>query len=132
MPPSLMLLLLGVWCCGRCNCAAAAPTQYGINPTLTAMVFVEDNKLVHAAGGAAATTPVDTAAQLQDLLDRSPNSVIYLRRSTFEVVADGNYTGITIRSNRSLVMDAGSVIFCNSTLPPPLYVNIGSEIELEI
>jgi hypothetical protein len=124
----LLPLLLGCCCC-NCCCAAAtlvAEAQHGINAALTSMVFVENNKLVHTAGGggAATTTPIETAAQLQDLLDESPNSAIYLRRSTFEVVADGNHTGITIRSNQSLVMDAGSVIFCNSTLPAPLYVGV--------
>jgi hypothetical protein len=123
----LLPLLLGCCCC-NCCCAAAtlvAEAQHGINAALTSMVFVENNKLVHTAGGGGATTtPIETAAQLQDLLDESPNSAIYLRRSTFEVVADGNHTGITIRSNQSLVMDAGSVIFCNSTLPAPLYVGV--------
>ena len=122
----LLPLLLGCCCClCCCCCAAAAPVaeaQHGINAALTSMVFVENNKLVHTGGGA--TTPIETAAQLQDLLDESPNSAIYLRRSTFEVVPDGNHTGITIRSNQSLVMDAGSVIFCNSTLPAPLYVGV--------
>ena len=97
---------------------ADAWSTYGINEALSSIVVVEGNILVHGPGTAAAA--VDTAAQLQQLLDRSPNTAVYLRRSRFEVVPDGNRTGIAIHSNQSLVLDEESVIWCNSTLPPPL------------
>ena len=56
-----------------------------------------------------------TARELQALLDANPNTVVQLRQSSFEIIPDGNNSGITIRSNRSIVMDSTSVIYCNTT-----------------
>eukprot|EP01052_Picozoa_sp_SAG31_P034499 SAG31_NODE_4041_length_3642_cov_2.683601_1_plen_1147_part_01 len=92
---------------------------YGINNELKWMVVVKSNAVKDASGTHVA---IDTAAKLQELLDDRPNTAIYVVHSSFEVVPDGNRTGITIRSNRSLVLDAQSVIWCNSTLPSPLYL----------
>jgi hypothetical protein len=54
------------------------------------------------------------------LLDSNPNTAVYLRNTRIKIVPDGNNSGIVIRSNRSLVMDSTSQIYCNSELPPPL------------
>ena len=96
--------------------------SYGINDALKSIVVVKNNA---AVPDASASTPIDTAARLQQLLDDNPNTAIYVAHSSFEVVPDGNRTGITIRSDRSLVLDDRSVIWCNSTLPPPLYLPAG-------
>ena len=99
--------------------SSQASVAYGINDELKSMVVVKNNVVTDESGAA---VPIDTAARLQELLDDSPNTAIYVLHSSFEVVPDGNRTGITIRSNRSLVLDDRSVIWCNSTLPPPLYL----------
>lgn len=96
-----------------------ASVAYGINHELKSIVVVKNNAVAGASGS---SVPIDTASRLQELLDDNPNTVIYLVHSSFEVVPDGNRTGIMIRSDRSLVLDDESVVWCNSTLPPPLYL----------
>ena len=91
-----------------------------MNGALTKIVLVRANKLVHGPTGTTAGSAIDTVAQLQRLLDKSPSTAVYLQQSRFEVIADGNHTGIAIRSNQSLILDDNSAIWCNSTLPVPL------------
>ena len=93
---------------------------YGINPALTNTIVVDQNRVL-LPGLVGARVNVATVAELQQLLDAHPNTVVYLRRSQFEVVPDGNTTGLTIRSNRSVVLDDHTTIWCRSTarLPSP-------------
>ena len=61
--------------------------------------------------------PMETVAQLQSVLDASPNTIIYLFRSTFEI-DKANPKPIKLHSNRSLVMDAATKIRNRVTMPP--------------
>ena len=110
--PLPLLLLLLMLLAGRPP-RAAAGAVHGTNAALPGIVVVERNA-VRGSG-----EPVATAAALQRVLDTNPGTAVFLLRSYFEVVPDGNRTGITIRSNRSLVLGEGSTIWCNSTLPLP-------------
>lgn len=56
---------------------------------------------------------VDTVAQLQELLDSRPGSIFHVRNSRWEV---SNRT-IMLRSNRSLIMDASTVITGTAEVP---------------
>ena len=60
---------------------------------------------------------METVAQLQSVLDASPNTIIYLFRSTFEI-DKANPKPIKLHSNRSLVMDAATKIRNRVTMPP--------------
>jgi hypothetical protein len=95
---------------------ADIPVEFGINTALPFIIVVDGNTEIKTGKS------VTTARQLQALLDNHPNTAVHLKRSRFEVIPDGNNTGISIRSNRSLVMDDASSIFCVSALPVPLFL----------
>ena len=99
--------------------SASAVDDFGINSALTNMIVVRNH--VDTATGKA----VATARDLQALLDANPNTAVHLLNTRIEVVPDGNSTGILISSNRSLVMDDDSAIFCDSALPVPAYLPAG-------
>jgi hypothetical protein len=96
--------------------AIATPVDFGINLGLPSVVVIDLN--VEVGSG----KPVATAAALQAVLDGNPHTAVHVKRSSFEIIPDGSSTGIAIRSNRSLVMDNSSVIYCDSHLPLPLHL----------
>ena len=74
--------------------------------------------------GSGTSAPIDSAAKLQQLLDDNPNTVFTSFTPLSKLLRTGTepfaMQRIAIRSNQSL--DAESVIWCNPTLPSPLYL----------
>jgi parallel beta-helix repeat protein len=108
-------------CCTRINYAAATPSQGllhqrgGVNHGLHSRIYIDGNK---ADISGTSQREVETVAQLQQVLDAHPNTIIYLSHSTFTIDHD-NPQPIRLGSNRSLVMDEHTVIRNDGAVLPP-------------
>lgn len=83
----------------------------GVNHELHSQVAIADNKMVNGE-------PVETVAQLQQVLNDNPGTVVYISRSTFTIDRD-HPAPIRLGSNRSLVMDGATTIRCEGVVMPP-------------
>ncbi len=84
----------------------------GVNHALTSRVLIADNKLV----GSGAV--VKTVAQLQQVLDSHPGTIVDLARSTF-TIDRADPQPVRLTSNRSLLMDAQTTIRNDGATMPP-------------
>ena len=82
----------------------------GVNHGLHSSVAITNNKYSGQA--------VETVAQLQQVLDSHPNTIVYVSGSSF-TIDKADPQPIRLHSDRSLVMDAATTILADGVVMPP-------------